>query len=90
MSPVNRQDRMQLQLRTLQIIVFALAAGSGMFAVIVILQGIDQPWSWNLSVLTLMALALGVIELFLRLIVPPIIVSQGQKKFFASTINWTP
>jgi hypothetical protein len=67
------------QLRVLQIIVLALAAGCGMFGVIVISLCIGKPWNNDFPILTLMALGFGAMAIFFRLIVPPLIVLQGRK-----------
>ncbi|MBN2578014.1 MAG: hypothetical protein JXB10_03405 [Pirellulales bacterium] len=79
MAADNWQARLQTPLRTLQITVLALAAGSGFFAAIVIFLGLEQPWDWNLSVMTLIALIYGGSSVFLRLVVPPLIVTRGRK-----------
>jgi hypothetical protein len=68
------------QLRVLQIVVLALAAGCGFFGMVVVILRIGQPWNSDFSVLTLAALAYGGMAIFFRLVVPPLIVAQGRKK----------
>jgi hypothetical protein len=67
------------QLRILQFIVLALAAGCGFFGGIVISLCLGKPWNYDLSILTLLALAFGAMTIFFRLIVPPLIVHQARK-----------
>jgi hypothetical protein len=78
------------QLRVLQIIVLALSAGCGVFGVIVILLRIGQPWNSDFSILTLAALAFGVMAIFFRLVVPPLMVVQGRKIIFRRLIESGP
>jgi hypothetical protein len=67
------------QLRVLQIVVLALAAGCGAFGLIAILLRLGQDWSNGFSVLTLVALAFGMMAIFFRLFVPSLMAAQGRK-----------
>jgi MFS family permease len=74
------QDRMQLPLRVLQIVVFALATGCAFFTAIAVFISLGESWPWRLSPITLLALIFGGCALFARLVVPSLIVAQGRKK----------
>jgi len=80
MNATPWQDQLGAQVRTLQIIIFALAFGSLLFATVVIFVGLKEQWHWDLSPIALIGLIFGGAILVARLAVPSAVVVQGRRQ----------
>jgi hypothetical protein len=84
MADRSWQDELTIGVRTLQIIVAAIAMGCAMFMVIAVAIGWNRAAS-EPSVLTYLAAAFAATAIIVRSIVPGLAVSQGRKKILRET-----
>jgi hypothetical protein len=78
MSETDWREQLTAKVRTLQIIIAALAFGCFMFLIVALVEGIDGNNAAGQSFLTYLGLAAAVTALILRIFIPGIIVSQGR------------
>ena len=92
MSDSQWQDKLAPMVRTLQIIVAALVAGTVFFLVIALFMApsMERPNAVGPPMLTYIAIIFAVMDLLARMIVPAVIVNRGRQRIARGTWQLPP